>query len=106
MWFQTDEIIDRIAKPLLGPEVNLSSGLRHDLAGTEFAPALLPTDAIVVYRPASRAVRSLPSPQILACLIDGPQQWPSVDAGSKTPTVDRLLHPCRNGSRPDMATFP
>src|SRR6266849_5500137 len=39
------------------------------------------------------------------CLIDGTQQWTCVDAGSKAPTVDRLLHPYRNRNRPDMAAF-
>src|SRR3984893_14275549 len=41
-----------------------------------------------------------------ACLIDGPQQWTRIYTGSKTPTVDRLLHPCRNGDGPDMTAFP
>ena len=40
-----------------------------------------------------------------ACLIDGPQQWTRIYTGSKTPTVGRLLHPCRNGNGPDMAAF-
>jgi hypothetical protein len=38
-------------------------------------------------------------------LVDGPQQWACVDAGTKGPAVDRFLYPFRNGNRPDMATF-
>jgi hypothetical protein len=40
-----------------------------------------------------------------ACLVDGPQQWTSFDAGAKGPAVDRFLYSVRNGNRPDMATF-
>ena len=40
-----------------------------------------------------------------ACLVNGPQQRTTVDAGTKGPDVDCLLHPFRNGDRPDVATF-
>jgi hypothetical protein len=41
-----------------------------------------------------------------ACLIDGPQQWTRIYTGSKTPIVDRLLHPCRNGMVRIWPPFP
>jgi len=46
-----------------------------------------------------------PSPEILPALLIGPRQWTRIYTGSKTPTVDRLLHPCRNGNGPYMAAF-
>src|SRR5207237_1778059 len=40
-----------------------------------------------------------------ACFVDRPRQRTCGDAGTKSPAVDRLLHPLRNGDRPDVATF-
>src|SRR5437764_12047228 len=39
------------------------------------------------------------------CFVDRPRQRTCGDAGTKSPAVARLLHPLRNGDRPDVATF-
>jgi hypothetical protein len=122
-----DVIVNRIAKTLLAAQVSLRRlKLKRGRAGTESDLVHLclvaqsrtrPSQIVRCHRWQTAAFRvcfhdcpdqlwsNAVSPDS-ACLIDGPQQWTCVDASSEAPTVDRLLHPCRNGNRPDMAAFP